>query len=170
MMLMAKASPVRQRGASKLELAVVAIIVGMLSIWLLHTFRFYEELTEKVVVESTITNLRSGLRFKIADLIIKGEGDRQGMLARSNPVAFAEQPPRGFIGELRKPGHLAPGSWYFDADSAELVYIPNLKANLSFAGQDTSGEARLRWQVRATDEGKVGQAIDIVLLTPYSWF
>lgn len=162
------AKPLRQLGASRLELLLVVIIISLLAGWLLHTLRFYQELTEKTVIESTIVNLRSGLRLKIAELIIKGEGERQLALAHSNPVQLLEQPPRGYLGEMRQPGKLPPGSWYYEQDRAELVYIPNLTANLTLA--DGSQATNLRWQLRA-NKGGVGElAVDIELLTPYNWF
>ncbi|MFZ2268424.1 MAG: hypothetical protein WAV95_12695 [Azonexus sp.] len=158
-----------QRGATRLEIFVVLIIAAILSSWLLHTLRFYEELTEKTVVESTIVNLRSGLRFKIADLIIKGRGEQQQSLAGANPVSLLEHPPKGYLGEMRGPGNLPPGSWYYEQDRSELVYIPNLRANLSLAEGAQPEVLRLRWQLKAGEEGG-GHSVDIELLTPYHWF
>jgi hypothetical protein len=161
-----------QCGATRLEIFVVLIIVGVVAVWMLHTLRFYEELTEKTVVESTIINLRSGLRFKIADLIIKGAGDKQGALANSNPVQFLEHPPKGYLGEMRTPGNLPRGSWYYEQDRSELIYIPNLKANLSLLDGSQPEVPRLRWQLKAErgGEGEAGLQVDIELLTPYNWF
>lgn len=163
-------SPARAkvRGASKLELVLVCLMLSTLSFWLLHTFRFYQELTEKTVVESTIVNARSGLRLKIADLIIKETGDMQLKLEKTNPVLFLDMPPRGYLGEMRAPGNLPPGSWYFDQDKAELVYIPDLIANLDIEGKGQKSP-RLRWQIRA-NKGSVVQMVDVELLTPYEWF
>lgn len=160
----------RERGATRLELIVVALIVSLLAVWLLHTMRFYQELTEKTVVENTIINLRSGLRFKIADLILKGAPERQGELAESNPVVHAEMPPKGYLGEMRAPRDLPPGSWYYEQDRAELVYIPVLKNYLSLADGTPPEKLRLRWQIRKAGKEAGALAVDIELLTPYVWF
>ena len=162
--------PRYSRGASKLELVVVTIILVVLSAWLVHTMRFYQELTEKTVIESTISNLRSGLRFKIADLILKGTAEKQAGLARSNPVLYAESPPKGYLGEMRAPGDLPPGSWYYEQDKAELVYIPVLKSNLSLADGSQPARLRLRWQIKSAGGELGGVSVDIELLTPYQWF
>ncbi len=162
--------PNRARGASRLELIVVTLILVALSTWLLHTMRFYQELTEKTVVESTVINLRSGLRFKIADLILKGTPEKQAGLALSNPVLYAESPPRGYLGEMRAPGELPAGSWYYEQDRAELVYIPVLKANLALADGSQPERLRLRWQIKAAEAGRAGDTVDIEVLTPYQWF
>lgn len=159
-----------ERGATKLELIVATLIISVLAAWLLHTMRFYQELTEKTVVENTIVNLRSGLRFKIADLILKGTPERQIELAGSNPVLYAENPPKGYLGEMRAPRDLPPGSWYYEQDKAELVYIPVLKNNLSLADGAQPEKLRLRWQVRKAGKEAGALAVDIELLTPYVWF
>jgi hypothetical protein len=165
-----EALPKHASGASRLELIVVTLILVALSAWLLHTMRFYQELTEKTVIESTIINLRSGLRFKIADLILKGTPEKQAGLALSNPVLYAESPPRGYLGEMRAPGELPPGSWFYEQDKAELVYIPVLKANLALADGSRPERLRLRWQIKAAEVGRGGGAVDIEILTPYQWF
>ncbi len=66
------AFPVRngQRGASFVEfsvsMALMAIFVGVL----LERALYYQEYAEKTAMESTVKNIRTGLRYKIADLIL----------------------------------------------------------------------------------------------------
>ena len=167
----------RQKGVSKLEVVVVVIILGLVSGWLLHTLRFYQELTEKTVVESTIVNIRSAVHMQIADLFLQGQGDRQKKLAKTNPIPLLQQPPRGYMGEVRKVTNLSPGTWYYEQNRSELVYIPHLHGNLvvqpvAGVGKDVQGEFPvLRWQLRAAPVDETGVlALDIELLTPYEWF
>jgi len=160
----------RQSGATRLEVIVAVIILSLLAGWLLHTMRFYQELTEKTVVENSILNLRSGLRFRVADLIIRGEAEKQATLARTNPVLLAERPPAGYFGEVRGPGNLPPGSWYYEQDRAELVYIPKLHSHLLVTDSRQPESPVLRWQIRPGGGGGAGVAVDIELLTPYDWF
>lgn len=162
--------PHAQSGATRLEVVVVVIILSLLAGWLLHTMRFYQELTEKIVVENSILNLRSGLRYKVADLIIKGEAEKQAALANTNPVLLAERPPAGYIGEMRGPRNLPPGSWYYEQDRAELVYIPKLHSYLLVTDGQQAENPLLRWQIRPGGGGGAGVAVDIELLTPYDWF
>lgn len=170
-----KRPPFRQSGFSKLEIIVVVIIVALVSGWLLHTLRFYQELTEKTVVESTIVNIRSAMRMQIAEWLLQGKGDNQAKLAKTNPISLLQQPPRGYMGELKKPRNLPPGSWYYEQDKSELVYIPALYGSLvvqqSSASMNSSTAPSIHWQVRmlpADDKGAL--AVDIELLTSYEWF
>lgn len=157
-------------GATRLELILVVLLIALISGWLLHTLKFYQEVTEKTVVESTVANMRSGLRFKIADLMLKGNAAAQSELAGTNPVQYLESPPAGYLGELRSPGSLPPGSWYFDQDKREVVYIPALKRHLQHEAYSTTGNARLRWQIRAEGNEGGGAWVEVKLLTPYQWF
>ncbi len=159
-----------QSGATRLEVIVLVILLSLLAGWLLHTMRFYQELTEKTVVENSILNLRSGLRFRVADLIIRGEAEKQAALARTNPVLLAERPPAGYFGEVRGPGNLPPGSWYYEQDRAELVYIPKLHSHLLVTDSRQPESPVLRWQIRPGGGGGAGVVVDIELLTPYDWF
>jgi hypothetical protein len=163
-----------QKGVSRLEVAVVVAIVALLYVWILHTLNFYQELTEKTVVESSVINIRSALQMKIADMILSGEGARQNTLAKTNPVLLLQSPPRGYLGEMRRPKNLPAGSWYYEPNKAELVYIPNLTANLQMSGGGAPAEASplaLRWQIRLVSAGEAGLVtVDIELLTPYEWF
>lgn len=160
----------RQRGATKVELVVVTIIVSVLCVWLLHTLRFYQELTEKTVVESTIVNLRSGLRFKIADLIIKGTPERQTELLKTNPIALLDSPPNGYMGEMRTPKNVPPGTWYYEQDKGELVYIPKMSTHLALTDGTQPDMFRLRWQIRMNDENKGAPYLDVVAMNPFVWF
>lgn len=159
-----------QRGATKVELVVVTIIISLLSIWLLHTLRFYQELTEKTVVESTIVNLRSGLRFKIADLIIKGTPERQSELLKTNPMTFLNSPPNGYMGEMRAPKNVPAGAWYYEQDKGELVYIPKMSSHLDLVDGSQPETYRLRWQIRMNEENKGAPFLDVVALSPFVWF
>jgi hypothetical protein len=115
-------------------------------------------------------NMRTGLRFRIADLVIKGALDKQLGLIAQNPVAFLEKPPKGYLGELRTPGNLPAGAWYFEQEKHELVYIPLLTSNLQLNDAQDGARGVLRWQIRAVGEGNGLQSVDVELLTPYRWF
>lgn len=161
----------RQLGATRLEIVVVVIIFTVLAGWLLHTMRFYQELAEKTSVEATAMNMRSGLRLKIADLIVKGKVEQQSLFAQKNPVQFLEHLPAGYLGEMKTPGILPPGSWYFDQNTSELVYIPKLSSNLLI--EHASGSVNresIRWQIRQSEAAGGFSFVDVELLTAYKWF
>ena len=162
----------KQFGATRLEIVVVMIMIAMLSGWLLHTLQFYQELAEKTSVETTVMNMRSGMRLKIADLIIKGEADQQKSLVKQNPVVFLQKPPLGYLGELKSvPEDLPKGSWYFDVEMSQLVYVPKISDHLIMK-LDLVGDVPvfLRWQVLVPEKQTSLLAVDVELLTTYRWF
>ena len=161
----------RQTGASRLEIGVVIFILTIVAGWLLHTMHFYQELAEKTSVEATAMNMRSGLRLKIADLIVKGNLEQQREFAKTNPVQFLEHLPAGYLGEMKTPGILPPGSWYFDQNSAELVYIPKLSSNLLIeTPASVANGISLRWQIRQANISSGFSFVDVELVTSYKWF
>lgn len=160
-----------QTGASRLEIVVLVFILTILAGWLLHTMRFYQELAEKTSVEATAMNMRSGLRLKIADLIVKGKLEQQGEFAGKNPVQFLEHLPAGYLGEMKTPGLLPPGSWYFDQNTSELVYIPKMSSNLQVErGASVASGVSLRWQIRQDNASTGFSFVDVELVTGYKWF
>jgi hypothetical protein len=168
---MNKLSRNQHAGASRLEIMVVVFILTIVAGWLLHTMRFYQELAEKTSVEATAMNMRSGLRLKIAELIVKGNLEQQSQFAKKNPVQFLEHLPAGYLGEMKTPGILPPGSWYFDQNSSELVYIPKLSSNLLIeTGTSVANGISLRWQIRQPDGSSGFSFVDVELVTSYKWF
>ena len=63
---------IRQTGLSWLEFSVVASVLAVLAGSLLTALLYYEELAEATVVQLTIENIRSGLRYQIADRLVAG--------------------------------------------------------------------------------------------------
>jgi hypothetical protein len=91
--------------------------------------------------------------------------------------------PVGYRGELEGPaGGLRPGSWYFDVTRHELVYIPELKANLVLQLPPGDDEIKLRFRTSVefgpSTDGTPGRApvkselknARIVKTVAYSWF
>jgi len=159
----------KSSGISTLEFAVVAAgfatLAGMLLAALLH----YEEVAEKTVVEVTIVNMRTGLKLRVAELIIKGRESDIAGLVNANPMAWLDRPPSGYIGERDSLSLQAveAGSWSYDPALQEIAYRPRLHSRLSIQGGGI-----LRWKVQARGISKTGvtEGIEIRQLTPYQWF
>jgi competence protein ComGC len=166
--------PRRQTGSTLLELAVVGIIIGILAMILLNRLLRYQEVAEKTVMETTVINMRSGLRLHIAELMIQNKMNEMGKLARENPILWLEAPPPNYIGQLDHPGQHAipPGSWYFDEERQELVYVPDRDKYLK-PGPD--GIKAIRFHVTAmTWQGEKGatpvvEGVTINPVVPYDW-
>ena len=117
--------PEKQTGFTLLELAVVILFIGILASIFLKWMQRYQELAEKTVVEATVANMRTGLRYRIAELMINGRMNEMGSLSRENPMSWLQAPPSNYVGQTGQAQnlHLPSGSWYFDQGRHELVYL-----------------------------------------------
>jgi general secretion pathway protein G len=164
-----------QRGSGWFEFAVVAVLLAILAGLLLRWVVEYQERAEKTVVELTLRNLRSALRWQVGQRMIHGGAADLAQLAGANPVAWLDRPPPGYLGELAGPANerSGGGNWYFDNAAGELAYVPNLSAHLAVHRR---GAGELRWQLRAlkfstgTDVNSAVTEIVLVETVPYRWF
>jgi hypothetical protein len=105
-------------------------------------------------MELEVTKLKVALQARIGTQITEHRPVDYPAMARENPVTWLDVPMLGYLGE---PGpaeaQLLPGgSWYFDRQALELVYIPRRDAYLE---PDSSGRKRVRFrlQVLRAQEG-----------------
>lgn len=161
----------RPRLGKLLQFSLVVAIIGVLAAGLLNKLSQIQEKSEKVLVETTIQNVSSGLRSATADFMFHGQDARIKELVGTNPVLWLQKPPDGYLGECpATSGGPGPGVWCFDAGSRELRYWPKLDRNLKFQG----ASGGLRWRIDAAGSDPRGSGrvdwVEIVLLTPYIWF
>jgi hypothetical protein len=160
-----------QAGLTWLEFSIVAVVLSVLAGSLLTALLYYEELAEAEVVKLTVQNVRSGLRYQIAERVIQGRTRDMGELLRANPLAWVASSPDGYVGSVRNAdiGSLSKGSWFYDTERGELGYIPKLSFHLSMAH---SRPKILCWQVRALKSGVPWEleGVTLVTVTPYEWF
>lgn len=159
----------KQTGGTLLELAVASIIIAALAIFLLNRMQRYQEIAEKTVMETTVVNMRSGLRLRVAELMVQGRMGEMGSLSRENPISWLEASPPNYAGELKHPEQQAipPGSWYFDTARRQLVYLPDRSR---YFKPGTDGEKAIRFRVTATaGQGGRVEGINISLVSPYDW-
>jgi general secretion pathway protein G len=162
-------------GFTLIELIIVICIVALCAGLLLERLRFYQEAAEKAAMEYNVGVVKSALQLKVAALLVRGEERKIESLARANPFDWLQEPPPGYRGEFRAPQPEVPrGSWYFDATSKELVYVPNLDAHLE---RLADGSKRLRFRVRVDFEPsepdavrKLVEGMRVEAVAPYTWF
>ncbi|RJG01259.1 hypothetical protein [Noviherbaspirillum sedimenti] len=169
----------RVRGFSRLELATAIALIGIASAILLNKVFYYQEMTEKAVMEYTVISLKSSLRMRMASMMIEGRVQDFGLLAQDNPMHWLEKMPPNYQGELPAlaPDRTRPGNWYFDTVSRTLVY--QVRHGDHFR-EDASGQKRIRLQVRLVQNAAETQQskdakpllanVVLVLLEPYRWF
>jgi general secretion pathway protein G len=171
------AAQVRRRhtGFTQLEFAVVIVALGILVFILLDRIAYYQGLAEKTTVEMTVMNMRSGLRYKVAEMLMHGKAAELPGLAGKSPVKWLAYPPPQYLGEARELSwpDMPPGSWGFDEKRGELLYRVKDERNFESA---RSGDLGLRLRVKllkglasqAGQESVVGA--EIVLVENYRWF
>jgi hypothetical protein len=168
-MLNFEASAGGERGINRLEFAVSVAVICIAATVLLGSALYYEELAEKTEVELTMRNIRDGLRYQVADRMIRGRMGELAALEGGNPVRWLEHPPRNYVGERRAANLENPGKgeWCFDPDLKELRYRPRLRSYLA------PELPVLRWRVAAvfgTDGNRSIESLALVNLEPYRWF
>ncbi|BBP03998.1 hypothetical protein TPL01_16230 [Sulfuriferula plumbiphila] len=114
----------RRVGFTRFELVGIIFIASVLSVLLYDQFLRYQALAEQAVMEMTVINMRSGLRLRVAELMMQDRTDEIGSLLHENPITWLAAPPPNYIGQLAHPEqHAIPAnSWYFDSGRHELVY------------------------------------------------
>lgn len=163
----------RQRGATKLEFAVAALLFAVAVGTLLHALRYRQEEAEKLTVDLTVMAMRTGLMAEIADRLIKRSGTDAADLVGANPVRWLQAPPPGYMGEFKEadPRFMQPGSWYFNQKTGEMVY--KLHSASFFRRLDGGEGQEIRWRAQARSGKKEKVAVDEMALLPtvaYEWF
>jgi general secretion pathway protein G len=165
-----------QRGASFLEFAVCMALVGIFVGVLLERALYYREYAEKTAMEWTAGTIRTGLRYKVADLILANRASEIQTLADENPMNWLTERPPNYLGELDSAPAAEPkGQWYFDRRNRELVYTVNNRRHFSPSSyRDFSVRYRaMRVSVGAvTDRSPnfAGTWVSFVLVAEYGWF
>jgi len=116
----------RQRGAGRLELAVSITLFAIVAAVFLERILYYQDYAEMTAMEMTVANMRSGLRYKVADLIMNNRLSEISTLIDENPIRWLSSLPENYLGEYdAAPQTAIEGKWYFDRTKHELVYTPN---------------------------------------------
>lgn len=161
------------RGFTLLELMVVTVIFGVVLTAFLERLRFYQEMAEQAAMQATLSIIKTGLQIRLAELISTNRQAEAGELEAENPTHWLSKRPTNYAGEYREPPE--PGSWYFDADRHQLVYVVN-NGNVLQAGPAIQTK-QLRFKVKlimdrieATGGAVYGVAgVALIPAYPYRW-
>ena len=164
------------RGFSLFELVAVIAIVGVFGGVLLQRMLYLQEYAEMTAMDLTVANLRTGLRYKTGDLLIRDKVSEIATLADENPVKWLENTPENYLGEFDgKPDTDLRGKWFFDKTRHELVYTVNNRRHFVPASDQ---EYALRWHVvrRRAKEEKISDSrsnhewVALVQVASGRWF
>ena len=155
-------------GLTKFEFVLTLAVIAVLVWFALERLQWVEEYSEMTVVDATVRNVASGLRYAMSEAIIEGREGSVGGWTGSNPATWLAQRPAGYLGEFAgTPAAVAAGDWWFDSVQRQLCYLPKLAAHL-VAGA-SSGE--LCWRVEAAGgKGVTPASTRVVATPPYRWF
>lgn len=151
-------------------MVAVAVIAALAAV-LLDRLLYLEEQAEKTAMESAVQTIRAGLRYRLAELL--GRGDARGIarLAAENPMGWMDRPPAGYRGEFAGRAPAADeAQWYYDTERRELAYRPRLTRYLRAPGGDG---AEIRFRVVALPRDAVRETAQWAVLEPvepYRWF
>ncbi len=163
-----------QRGFTLLELVVCILIFAALVTVLLNRLGFYQEAAEKAAMESTARVVKTGLQIRLAELIIENRQGEAAALETEDPVQWLEKKPANYGGAYHEPAQ--PGTWYFDGQARQLVYVVNTGSRLELDGQADTKQVRFRARLLKDRlqlagggpvEGVTGVTLQPVL--PYRW-
>lgn len=168
----------QERGFFMLRLAISVMVIGAVALAMFDRLRYYQEVAEKAYVDYAISSMRSGLRLRIAALMIEGRGQEASRLAGQNPVDWLERHPDNYAGEFIRPDAdmLRPGTWYFDLETRTLVYLVRNGEHFRSGGEGAKKielQARLagppRPEGRDMPDGGASVTVTLQKLRVYEW-
>jgi prepilin-type N-terminal cleavage/methylation domain-containing protein len=168
-----------ERGFSLLELLIVIVIIGLLTVIAIDRLLKLRFEAERVTVESVVAAMRSGLYIEFAAAAARGQVERMNSAGGSNPMLRLSERPDTYAGEFYgpDPGAFDAGTWYFDTRDHAVVYIVRFPEQFVTG---LSGPPRARFTVETDYEdidrnGRFDPGRDpvrglkLVPLEPYSW-
>ncbi len=111
-----------QRGFSLLEFCIVVVVLSVVLVCFFDRVQMYQEMAEKTAAEVTAVNMRTGLRYRVAEMLLHHQEREIGGLVGSNPIKWLDLPLQNYAGEFGpdQSAQVAPGSWYFNLDKGEM--------------------------------------------------
>jgi len=168
----------RQAGFTLFELIAVVCIVAVMVGILLNRLHVYQEAAEKAAMQQTAAAIKSALQMRVASYMISGRDNEIENLRNENPASWLQEEPPGYAGEFYADAYarVRPGSWYFDLNRREFIYVINLGSNFK-PGADARKWVRYRVKIeyepvpeKDAPPRKVLSAVSFAPIQPIAWF
>ncbi len=158
-----------------LQGGVLIVVIGALALGTLSALNEMKERAEKLVLELTLRNMRTGMRLAMGDAMMQQRAQEIATWAGSNPIAWLGSQPDGYLGPCAPAGRqiLPGGAWCFDEERRELVYRPRSVDHLRGRAREEEGRCtELSWRVaRVSEAGSPGDVAGLRLeaASPCEW-
>lgn len=119
----------RQAGLSSLGALATTLVVLVLAVVLLDRLAYYQEMAERLHMESTVRALTTGLQIRQAELVFAGHDGEIRQMEGMDPFVLLEPVPADYLGACDKMPRSAPG-WCFDEVRGAVIYRPRLQRYL----------------------------------------
>ena len=167
------------RPLSRIEIAMLVIVISVCVVWLLQRLAYLEAVAEARALDLTLRNIRTGIMVNVATRLIQSDDQGIASLAGTNPVGTVIDAPQGYIGVLRdaNPDFIQPGQWYFDEERKALVYHV---VNADYTERAGEGPTRLRVSLKLSYDDRNGNdtydpgidmpsGVSLNILEPLKW-
>lgn len=164
------------RGLTRFDLVVTITLISVLTGIFAQRFLYLQEYAEKTVMEATVMNIRSGLRYKLAELIVEERGSEIPALMNENPVQWLERPPENYVGEFAYPESsvIPSGSWYFNKRNKQLVYRLNRDTYFNGPGAVPEIGFRIVGTAKSGQDSESAvqglRSLNLEVAAPVNWF
>jgi hypothetical protein len=149
-----------RRRLTRLEAGLYGAVAAALIAFMLHELLDLMELAERSAMERTVITVNSSLNTLEALELARGR-PRSADPRKANPFELAKTWPSNFRGDSAGLTTAAAGSWVYDSERSEIIYLPRLSRRLQVEG----GQEGLHFSL--ADAG--GGRLRLVPVTRYRW-
>jgi hypothetical protein len=156
------------RRFSRIELAMVILVLAIVMYAMASRLLRYFEVAEKAAMTITVLEVERGMRIRLALAAMGGTSASVEKLQNINPFEFAHALPPNYLGELGGAaalGELKRGNWFYDRDRREIAYLPRLASRL----RTPDGKEVPVLRFRVEKGGSVYALPHLVSVFAYQW-
>jgi hypothetical protein len=164
----------RRKWTRALEFALVTIVVSVAMVVFLKRVDLYRESAERTAMEHLARDIGWALRLHAAELMLANRSQEIARLEDANPIEALDLKVARYAGAgpSADEASVPPGRWYFNRETRELRYFPELTSGFTAA---PGGRPRVAWRVKVIWQAPLPGAAErpqwvrLELVQPYRW-